>query len=88
MIKRKTIQTHLIKALGGKCKTCLTTEKLEIHHIIPLSKGGEDDLSNIEVLCEKHHNEKHFGNIEPLTQKDIDYALEWIKLNPNWDKKK
>jgi len=34
---------------------------LEIHHIKPLSEGGEDTLSNSVALCPNCHREAHFG---------------------------
>lgn len=34
---------------------------LEVHHIIPLSEGGEDTVANAEALCPNCHREKHFG---------------------------
>lgn len=32
---------------------------LHVHHIIPLSQGGSNTLSNLVTLCEKHHIAKH-----------------------------
>jgi 5-methylcytosine-specific restriction endonuclease McrA len=37
---------------------------LEVHHIIPLSKGGEDSLENVVSLCPNCHRETHFGKVE------------------------
>lgn len=34
---------------------------IEVHHIIPLSDGGEDSLWNLSVLCAHHHRLAHFG---------------------------
>lgn len=34
---------------------------LEVHHLIPLSKGGFDELSNVIALCPNCHREFHFG---------------------------
>ena len=39
---------------GHRCKQCGRTEdevKLEIDHIIPISKGGKSELSNLQTLC-------------------------------------
>jgi hypothetical protein len=32
---------------------------LHVHHVIPLSRGGSNALSNLLTLCEKHHASKH-----------------------------
>ena len=34
---------------------------LEVHHVIPLSEGGEDTVKNVIALCPNCHREKHFG---------------------------
>ena len=31
------------------------------HHIVFKSQGGEDLISNLEMLCYKHHYAKHHG---------------------------
>ena len=33
----------------------------EVHHIEPLSEGGEDVLENVACLCPAHHREVHIG---------------------------
>ena len=38
---------------GGKCKICGKLDKLTIDHIIPISKGGDNSLKNIQPLCLK-----------------------------------
>ena len=40
-----------------------TGEKyIEIHHIIPLSEGGEDSISNTVSLCPNCHRELHYAH--------------------------
>lgn len=34
----------------------------EVHHIRPLSEGGEDTIENTICLCPVHHREAHYGN--------------------------
>lgn len=36
---------------GANCQKCGSTERLEIDHIQPLSRGGTNDLGNLQVLC-------------------------------------
>lgn len=32
---------------------------LQVHHIMPLSKGGTNELTNLITLCKYHHCSKH-----------------------------
>ena len=34
---------------------------LEVHHIKPLSQGGEDSLENVQAICPNCHRKMHFG---------------------------
>ena len=36
---------------GHVCLRCGATEKLTVDHIFPVSRGGADDLSNLQTLC-------------------------------------
>jgi predicted HNH restriction endonuclease len=54
--------------LVGECKNIFVKEDgtpyIEVHHIVPLCRGGEDALWNMSVLCAHHHRMAHFANIE------------------------
>lgn len=39
---------------------CQQTRWIEIHHKIPVSKGGEDTIENLETLCSGHHKLRHY----------------------------
>lgn len=53
----------------GKCELCGEngflrpdgTSYLETHHIIALSNGGPDRVTNVIAVCANHHREAHFG---------------------------
>lgn len=34
---------------------------LEVHHIVPLSQGGEDAIGNVVALCPNCHRKRHYG---------------------------
>lgn len=36
---------------GTQCLCCSATSRLEADHVIPLDRGGSDDISNIQPLC-------------------------------------
>jgi predicted HNH restriction endonuclease len=35
---------------------------IEVHHIIPLHKNGEDAIWNLSVLCAHHHKMAHYAD--------------------------
>ena len=49
------------------------TRYIEVHHIIPLYRGGEDGLWNLSVLCAHHHRMAHYSDRK--TQIDIEKFL-------------
>ena len=44
---------------GRRCQQCGGVGKFEIHHLIPLSKGGTNDLGNLTTLCRSCHINAH-----------------------------
>jgi len=67
------------------CKGCNNTflrqdgtRYIEVHHIIPLFKGGEDGIWNMAVLCAHHHKIAHYS--DDKTKYEIEkYLLNEIK---------
>jgi predicted HNH restriction endonuclease len=37
---------------------------IEVHHIVPLFKGGEDGVWNLALLCAHHHKMAHFAELK------------------------
>lgn len=52
---------NVLKRDKEKCVICGNNSRLHIHHKIPVSDGGTDDLDNLETLCDLCHAEKHRG---------------------------
>jgi len=46
--------------------------ELHAHHIVPKSKGGTHDKSNLKTLCEDCHNAIHGGPNAPTARGSID----------------
>ncbi|MBR4375650.1 MAG: HNH endonuclease, partial [Spirochaetia bacterium] len=43
----------------------------EIHHLIPLSEGGEDTIYNTVCLCPNCHRELHYGKDAEIKTKKL-----------------
>lgn len=63
----KTARELLISERGRECEMCAraasddTDVSLEVHHRRPLSEGGDNDPTNLIVLCQRCHR-RHHGN--------------------------
>jgi 5-methylcytosine-specific restriction enzyme A len=70
------VRNLALKRAQGICQLCgqagfLTSsgkQYLETHHIIPLSEGGEDTLSNVVALCATDHKRAHFSSVSSTLQ--------------------
>ena len=55
----------LCDAYGNRCLACGTTDvPLEADHVVPLTRGGTDDIGNIQPLCGSCNREKFVGVID------------------------
>jgi 5-methylcytosine-specific restriction endonuclease McrA len=46
------------------CVVCGATENLTVHHLIAVSDGGGNEPTNLAVVCQRHHDAIHRGEIE------------------------
>lgn len=61
------IRKEVFKRDGGKCRAringipCGKPGK-EVHHIVPLNRGGTTTKSNLITLCQDCHDRRHAGH--------------------------
>ena len=58
-IRERYIRSHPL------CEDCLESGRLtpaaEVHHLLPLSRGGTHDEENLRALCRSCHNKRHIA---------------------------
>ena len=63
------VRNYIFQRDNYQCCSCGKTEKqttLEVDHIIPITNGGSNDISNLQTLCrgcnqkKKHHFDQRF----------------------------
>lgn len=60
--KRRNVTDAMKDEIGRVCANChKTTTDLMYHHIVPLSMGGADTISNMVCLCGACHDLIHYG---------------------------
>lgn len=52
------IRNFIFNRDNGLCLKCGAKQKLTIDHIIPISNGGENKLSNLQTLCKSCNSVK------------------------------
>jgi hypothetical protein len=61
-VANRRVPDHLRAAVlvrdGGRCRRCGRTVNLEMDHIVPFSKGGKTEESNLQTLCRRCNRAK------------------------------
>lgn len=76
--EQTTIKKRILKRQKiAHCEYCgnKTKEILQIHHIEPIAKGGNNNLDNLIILCPNCHKSAHAG----IIKKD---ELHKLKISP------
>jgi len=55
---------YLCSEYGNICLRCKSKKKLTIDHVIPISKGGTNNIDNIQPLCGSCNSIKHTKNTD------------------------
>lgn len=53
------IRRSVLERDGHQCQICGSFSDLSVHHIIPLSAGGDSTAANLRVLCHTCHQKEH-----------------------------
>ena len=79
----KKTKNHVFKRDNNSCIACGYTERLEVHHIMPIMGSSIKELndpSNLVVLCTECHYLAHNGNYyKGLAYKNIEDFWEWAQ---------
>lgn len=74
------VKAWVLSNAEGKCEACQLpapfhrtdgTPYLEVHHLIPLSEGGSDTISNTLAVCPNCHRKLHFSLDKESLKLDI-----------------
>lgn len=69
-VRDAAVVAYVLREANGHCECCMNPapfEKrnglpyLEVHHVLPLSSGGSDKVSNAIAACPNCHRELHHG---------------------------
>ena len=63
----KKVRNKVFKLYGKKCLCCGTDKNITIDHVIPISKGGQNDISNYQPLCRSCNSRKNTKIIDYRT---------------------
>jgi hypothetical protein len=55
------LRAMALDVAGNQCEHegCDCNNKLDCHHIVPICFGGQNEISNLRILCKRHHHEEH-----------------------------
>ena len=73
------MRIRVLKDAGGRCALCGATTKtttLEVDHIVPRSRGGSNDYSNLQVLCRECNQAKSNQDTTDFRQWHAPQAVE------------
>ena len=77
----KRTSSKIMKRMGLGCFTCgWNLGSCDIHHILPVSKGGSNDNSNLTYICPNCHRLAHEHKITEFTSVKEKIDEEWRKF--------
>ena len=72
---RSDLKSIILERDENCCKTCSAkSDYLTVHHIVPVSDGGGDELTNLITLCTNCHVRVHQEGAENFIKLFTDYT--------------
>ena len=50
---------------GDRCRVCRSADRVEVHHLVYRSRGGDHSTGNLVCLCGRCHGRVHAGTLRP-----------------------
>jgi 5-methylcytosine-specific restriction enzyme A len=66
------VRKYVLERDQHQCKSCGSSTKLSVDHIIPLAEGGSNDISNLQTLCRSCNSSKQH-KFDPRFQRGFDF---------------
>jgi len=79
-VRDPKVKAWVLKSANGICELCNSPAPfikqdgmpyLEVHHVLPLSEGGSDRVSNTVAVCPNCHMKFHYSSDKLKIRKDI-----------------
>ncbi|KAK6025132.1 HNH endonuclease domain protein [Ostertagia ostertagi] len=78
-LRNSNVRKTVLRMAMGLCELCKQpgfqlpngSVYLETHHVIPLSEGGADKVSNVVAICPNDHREAHHGKEAATKRKQL-----------------
>lgn len=68
----EAVKSELVDRDGKQCAACGSRANLEVDHIHPVSRGGKNDLENLQLLCRSCNRSKKDQTMEEWSSKRKD----------------
>lgn len=79
-VRDPAVKAWVLKSANGICELCNSPAPffkqdgvpyLEVHHVLPLSEGGSDRVSNTVAVCPNCHMRFHYGRDKIKIREDV-----------------